>query len=73
MKIRYRKELLNGHENIVYDVLHITNTFSFNNKINRFGVTVGDSPNITYFLVASKSDNSFFWIADYDCELVSEE
>ena len=84
MKIRYKKELFNGHddivyelfnghENIVYDVLHITNTFSFSHERNRFGVPVGDSPTATYFLVASKNNNSFFWIADYDCELVSEE
>ena len=73
MKIRYKKELFNGNENIVYDVLHITNTFSFSHEINRLGVPVGDSPNVTYFLVASKNNNGFFWIADYDCELVREE
>ena len=72
MKIRYKKELFNGNENIVYDVLHITNAFSYSHQINRLGVPVGDSPTATYFLVAS-DNGSFFWIADYDCELVREE
>ena len=74
MKIRYREECSrSGFDNSVYEVLHITNTFRMNHNTNRFGGTIGNYPTATYFLVASKYDNSFFWIADYDCELVREE
>lgn len=71
MKIKYRRERNIGYEYIVYEVLHVTNTFSFDHNINRFGVPIGDSPNVTYFLVASE-DGSFFWIPSYDCKLVGE-
>ena len=74
MKIRYRKECSRSCEDkMVYEVLHITNTFSINHNTNRFGSMIGNYPTETYFLVASKNNNSFFWIADYDCELVREE
>ena len=72
MKIRYRKDCNRGYEDKTYEVLHITNTFSFSHQINRFRVPVGNFPTATYFLVAS-DNGSFFWIADYDCELVREE